>query len=335
MKIALVILNWNGKQLLEKFLPSFVRFSAADNIELIVADNASTDDSVDFLKHNYPTVRIIKNKQNGGYAQGYNDALQYVKADVYGLINSDIEVTENWLNAIVKCFEQNSNTAIVQPKIMDYKNKDFFEYAGAAGGFIDKFGYPYCRGRIFSTLEKDTNQYSNNCEIFWASGACFFIKSDVFWGVGGFDIDYFAHQEEIDLCWRVKNLEKNIKYTGESVVYHVGGATLNESNPKKTFLNFRNSLYNLLKNLPKNKLFVIIFLRLILDGIAAIKFLVQGKPKHFFAIIKAHFNFYKNFKKQFDKRNRLIKVKNYYNVKSIVWQYFVLGKKKFSDLNIK
>jgi GT2 family glycosyltransferase len=335
MKIALVILNWNGKQLLEKFLPVFVQHSVADNIELVVADNASTDDSVDFIKRKYPNIRLIENEENGGYAKGYNDALQYVNADIYGLINSDIEVTENWLNAIIQCFEQNDTTAIVQPKIMDYKNKDFFEYAGAAGGFIDKFGYPYCRGRIFSTLEKDTNQYSNNCDIFWASGACFFIRSEVFWSVGGFDADYFAHQEEIDLCWRVKNLEKHIKYAGKSVVYHVGGATLNESSPKKTYLNFRNSLYNLLKNLPKNKLFVIIFLRLILDGIAATKFLIQGKPKHFVAVIKAHFSFYKNFKKQLNKRNHLVKVKKYYNINSIVWQYFVLGKKKFSDLNFK
>lgn len=335
MKIALVILNWNGKHLLAKFLPALLKYSSNANVELVVADNASTDDSVSFLQNNYPNIRLIKNSQNGGYAKGYNDALKQVKADIYGLINSDIEVTENWLNAIKNTFEKEESTAIVQPKIMDYKNKEFFEYAGAAGGFIDKYGYPFCRGRVFSTLEKDTNQYSNYCDIFWASGACFFIKSDVFWNVGGFDTDYFAHQEEIDLCWRVKNLGKNVKYTGESVVYHVGGATLNENSPKKTYLNFRNSLFNLVKHLPKNKLITIIFIRLILDGIAALKFLLQGKPGHFFAVIKAHFSFYKNLKKQFKKRNNSFKSKNYFKVKSIVWCYFVLGKKNFSDLNIK
>jgi hypothetical protein len=332
VKIALIILNWNGKQLLEKFLPSIVKYSDFDNVEIYVADNASTDDSVSFVKQTYPKIKIIQNSENGGFAKGYNDALKRVDADIFALVNSDIEVTDGWLNPVISAFENEPNTAIIQPKILDYKNKSKFEYAGAAGGFIDKFGYPYCRGRIFSKLETDLQQYNDEVEIFWASGACFFIQSSVFHELNGFDEDYFAHQEEIDLCWRAKNLSKSIKYVGKSTVYHVGGATLKEANPKKTFLNFRNSLYSLAKNLPKNKLIPVILTRLILDGLASLKFLIELRPMHILAIIRAHFSFYGNFFKMLKKRNKTPKTVGYYKIKSIVLQYFLLGKRKYGAL---
>ncbi|MGV8945698.1 MAG: glycosyltransferase family 2 protein [Lutibacter sp.] len=331
MKIAIVILNWNGKQLLEKFLPSMVKYSNLDNVEVYVADNASTDDSVEFVKQQYPTVKIVQNKENGGFAKGYNDALKQINAAIYALVNSDIEVTEGWLNPIISMFEKEPKTAIIQPKILDYKNKNKFEYAGAAGGFIDKFGYPYCRGRIFSSVETDIQQYNDEIEIFWASGACFFIRASVFHELGGFDEDYFAHQEEIDLCWRAKNLSKEIKYNGNSAVYHVGGATLKEASPQKTFLNFRNSLYSLVKNLPKNRIIPIILIRLLLDGFAGLKFLIELKPTHFIAILKAHFSFYRHLSIMLKRRDKSPKNKHYYTIKSVVWQYFVLGKKRFTN----
>ncbi|WP_296636755.1 glycosyltransferase family 2 protein [Polaribacter sp.] len=331
MKTAIVILNWNGKKLLEQFLPSVVNFSLPQ-AEVYVADNASTDESIAYIKESYPTIKIIENKKNGGYAKGYNDALLSIDADIYGLINSDIEVTENWLNSITKEFKQNKNTAVVQPKILDFKNKNKFEYAGAAGGFIDFFGYPYCRGRIFNYLEKDKNQFNDIADIFWASGACLFIRSSVFNELKGFDEDYFAHQEEIDLCWRTQNLGYDIKYIGTSTVYHVGGATLQETNPRKTFLNFRNSLFNLVKNVPNQWFLFVIFSRLVLDGIAGIKFIFQLKPIHTLAILKAHLSFYKNLIKFLNKRKQLSKKGDYNLHKTVVWQYFVLGRKKFNQL---
>jgi hypothetical protein len=332
VKIAIVILNWNGKQLLEKFLPSIVKYSDFEFAEIYVADNASTDDSVAFLKQAYPQIKIIQNTINGGFAKGYNDALKHVDADIYALVNSDIEVTEGWLNPVIATFENEPNTAIIQPKILDHKNKNKFEYAGAAGGFIDKFGYPYCRGRIFSELETDVNQFNDATEIFWASGACFFIRSSVFHELNGFDEDYFAHQEEIDLCWRANNSAKTIKYVGSSTVYHVGGATLREANPRKTFLNFRNSLFSLVKNLPENKLIAVVLARLLLDAFAGLKFLAELKPMHFMAILKAHFSFYSHLSKMLKKRKKSANRADYYKVKSIVWQYFVLGKKKYEEL---
>ncbi|MDP2088115.1 MAG: glycosyltransferase family 2 protein [Flavobacteriaceae bacterium] len=333
IKIAVVILNWNGKDLLEKFLPSVIRFSNPEITDIYVADNASTDDSVLFIQHHFTTIKIIQNSENGGYAKGYNDALKHIKADFFALVNSDIEVTPNWLEPIIEHFEHHQNTAIIQPKILDYKNREYFEYAGAAGGFIDEFGYPFCRGRIFDTVEKDTSRYDYLEDIFWASGACFFVRSEVFKKLNGFDESYFAHQEEIDFCWRAKNFGYDIKYIPNSVVYHVGGATLSVYNPKKTFLNFRNSLITLLKNLPPNKVIGIIFSRLILDGIAGIKFLFELQPKHTFAIIKAHFSFYKNVMKNWRKRkdtpNKII---NYYHTKSIVYQYYIKKKKVFTAI---
>lgn len=320
MKLAIVILNWNGKQLLQQFLPSVIEHSK--EAEIYVADNASTDDSISFIRAQYPAVKIIKNKENGGYAKGYNDALKHVNADVFCLLNSDVEVTKNWLQPIIQTFNSHPNTAILQPKILDFKNKTHFEYAGAAGGFIDKYGYPYCRGRIFDTLEKDNGQYNDTTEIFWATGACLFIKSDVFKALHGFDEHFFAHMEEIDLCWRAKNKGYNIKYVGTSSVYHVGGATLNAINPKKTYLNFRNSLFTLTKN-AKGNLFFIIFIRLVLDGIAAVKFLFEVKPNHTFVILKAHFNYYFNLPRLLKQRKHTKNKINYYQKTSIVIDYFV------------
>ncbi|CAM1339769.1 glycosyltransferase family 2 protein [Tenacibaculum aestuarii] len=331
MKTAIVILNWNGKKLLKQFLPSVVNFSS-EEAEVYVADNASTDDSIALIKQHFPTVKIVQNSENGGYAKGYNDALQHIDADVYCLVNSDIEVTSNWLTPIIDTFEKEPNTAIIQPKILDFKDKTKFEYAGAGGGFIDAFGYPYCRGRLFSYLETDNGQFNDTTEIFWASGACFFIRSKVFHQLNGFDEDFFAHQEEIDLCWRAKNSGHIIKYAGTSTVYHVGGATLDSLNPRKTFLNFRNSLLNLVKNLPLFKLLPIIFFRLVLDGLAGVKFLLEGKPKHLFAILKAHFSFYAHLPTFLKKRKKLPKKSNYALHTSVVWQYYARGRKKFEDL---
>lgn len=329
MKVAVVILNWNGVKLLEQFLPSIVKYSPEATI--YVADNASSDTSVDYVRNHFPQIKIIENKGNFGFAKGYNEALQFVEEEIYALVNSDIEVTENWLEPIVILFQNEPKTAIIQPKILDFKNKEYFEYAGAGGGFIDKYAFPFCRGRIFDTLEKDNGQYNDITSIFWASGACFFIRKDVFRSLNGFDPDFFAHQEEIDLCWRAFNDNHTIKYCGESTVYHVGGATLDTGNPKKTFLNFRNSLWMMLKNLPSGKLVPVIFIRMVFDGIAGIRFLMQGKPKHFLAVLQSHFYFYLYMSK-FLKKRTLLQKEKYYKINSVVYRYFIKNGKLFADL---
>ena len=329
MKIAVVILNWNGSALLQQFLPSVIDYSAGADI--YVADNASTDASIEVIQNQFPSVKIIQNTGNFGFAKGYNEALKFVEEEYYALVNSDIEVTKNWLAPILNIFETQPETAIIQPKLLDYKKKTHFEYAGGAGGFIDKFGYPFCRGRIFDTIEEDKQQYDDEIEIFWATGACFFIRKEVYRKLNGFDNDFFAHQEEIDLCWRAFNLSYKTKYTSKSIVYHVGGATLNEGNPRKTFLNFRNSLLMLTKNLPKNQLFTILFMRLCLDGLAGIQFILKGKFKHFWAIIEAHFTFY-HLVFQFYKKRNTTQKSNYYKINSIVYRYFIKNGKVFADL---
>lgn len=329
MNIAVVILNWNGVQLLEKFLPSVIAYSPEATV--YVADNASTDSSVTFVQTHFPSVKIVINKDNYGFAKGYNEALKHIEADVYALVNSDIEVTENWLSPIIQTFKNEPNTAVIQPKILDFKNKEYFEYAGAAGGFIDKFGFPFCRGRIFDTIEKDNGQYDTDIEIFWASGACFFIRSGIYKQLKGFDDDFFAHQEEIDLCWRILNKGYTIKYCHSSKVYHVGGATLQEGSPMKTFLNFRNSLAMMVKNLPTASLFPVLVFRLFLDGIAGARFLLQGKWRHFYMILKSHFYFYqylfKNLRKRGNKQS-----KEYYKIKSIVYSYYIRSGKVFDHI---
>ena len=332
MRIAIVILNWNGRKLLQTFLPDVVRYSPTEYADIYVADNASTDDSVAYIKENFSSVKIIQNIENGGYAKGYNDALKDLNADVYCLLNSDIEVTEHWLEPVYQHFNAHPETAIVQPKILDYKNKSLFEYAGAGGGFIDKLGYPYCRGRIFDHIEPDKGQYNDEFSIMWASGACLFIRRESFWALGGMDERYFAHQEEIDLCWRAFNENYQAVYVGQSTVYHVGGASLSHAHWRKTFLNFRNSLFNLVKNAPGNFCWLI-FQRLILDGVAGVKFLTEGKFIHTFAIIKAHFSFYGNLPYLLKIRKTVKnKRKDYYSVKSVVWKYYAEKKKLYKDL---
>ena len=331
MNLAIVILNYNGKALLEQFLPSVLEYSQQATV--YVADNASTDGSVAFIKEHFSKVQLIINTQNGGYAKGYNDALKNLNEDVFVLLNSDVEVTQGWLTPIVEAFKATSNLVAVQPKILDYKNKDYFEYAGAGGGYIDALGYPYCRGRIFNTTEKDTGQYNDSRQIFWASGACLALKKEAFIKAGGFDEDLFAHQEEIDLCWRMQQQGGIIHYTGGSTVYHLGGATLAVENPKKTFYNFRNSLLVMLKNNNHAAVWAILFTRMLLDALAAWQFLVSGKPSHFFAVFKAHLSFYSLAPKFIKKRNKDTKKIAYYQIKSIVWMYFIRKKTTFIALN--
>ncbi len=327
--IAVVVLNWNGKALLEKFLPALVAYSP--EATLYVADNNSTDDSISFLKEKYPAITVIQNNANYGYAKGYNLALANVEEEFFALVNSDIEVTENWLQPVLALFEKEPETAIIQPKILAYNQPEYFEYAGAAGGFVDQLGFPFCRGRIFNSLEKDQHQYDDITTIFWASGACFFIRKSVFHALKGFDADFFAHQEEIDLCWRAFNQNYQTRFCGFATVYHVGGATLENSNPKKTYLNFRNSLWMLVKNLPLNKLFPLVFLRLFLDGLAAIRFLSQGQFAHFWAILKAHFSFYLGLPKIGKKRVKFA-ARKYYATRSIVYEYYGKKVRFYKDL---
>ncbi len=313
-------MNWNGKSWLDKFLPKVIEHSR--NAEIYVIDNASTDDSVDFLKQNFPSVKIVFNKENRGFAGGYNDGLKNIDAEIYCLLNSDVEVTENWLEPVLNLFEKDKNITAIQPKILDYNRKNYFEFAGAGGGFIDNLGYPFCRGRVFETLEKDEGQYDDETEIFWASGSCFFIRSKDFREQNGFDERFFAHQEEIDLCWRLKNSGKKIFYTGKSTVYHVGGGTLNKQNPQKTFLNIRNNLSMMLKNLPFPKLLWLIFFRLCLDGIAGIYFGFKNGFPHLWAVVKAHFGFYSQIPGTL-KRRQKNQIKNYDQEKWLVFRHFI------------
>lgn len=331
MKTAVVILNWNGKKFLEQFLPFVIKHSA--DATVFVADNGSTDDSISYLQQAFPQVSIVSSPENKGFAGGYNQALKHIKADYFILLNSDVEVTEGWIKPVIDLMDSDKTIAACQPKIKMYANKHLFEYAGAAGGFIDKYGYPFCRGRIFETLEEDNGQYNDNCEVFWATGACMFVRSEVFFEAGGFDEDFFAHMEEIDLCWRMKNLGYKIMYCAGSTVYHVGGGTLQKSNPFKTYLNFRNSLMMLIKNTEGVKLFRVLFVRAVLDDLAQLKFIFSGNFKDFVAVQKAQFYVFFNFFKIRRKR-KVVKenVSSVYN-RSIVADYFLRGKKKFSDLD--
>ena len=329
MNIAVVVLNWNGKNLLRAFLPDLVKYSASAKI--YIADNASTDGSISYVKEHFPSIKCVVLNKNYGFAGGYNKALQQIKAEIYVLINSDIQVTENWLVPFKAHFSKYPKTAIVQPKIKDFKNKNYFEYAGAGGGFLDYLGYPYCRGRLFGTVERDEKQYDKAIPINWASGACFGIRSQRYHEAKGFDEDYFAHQEEIDLCWRVKSNGHDIFYIPKSQIYHVGGATLREANDFKTFLNFRNSLYSLVKNLPKKVVLQVVFTRLFLDGLASLLFIFELRPIHAWAIFKAHISFYYHLPQTIRKRNQQKQTFNYRH-KSIVFAYFIRRISFFSKL---
>lgn len=331
---AIVILNFNGEKHLSNFLPSVLKNSNPEN-EIWVIDNCSTDNSVDFLKNNFPTVKIVINTQNGGFAKGYNDGLKSIKSQYYILINSDIEATENWDNPLIDLLKSDKEIAACQPKIKSYKNRSKFEHAGAAGGFIDKYAYAFCRGRIFADAEEDLGQYDDTCEIFWATGAAMAIKADLFHEIGGFDEDFFAHMEEIDLCWRLKNNGYKIYYTAQSTVFHLGGGTLDYQSPKKVFLNFRNNLFMILKNVPSNKVYQLILLRLFLDGLAGIKFFSNSGFAHLNAIIQAHFSFYKSFFEMKNKRYAIkVESNNTGTYRGILFiDYFAKGRKKFGDLN--
>lgn len=319
MKIAIAILNWNGKSWLQQFLPTLIRHS--DNAKIYVIDNDSTDDSVFFLESNFPQIKIVKNVNNFGFAGGYNEGLKSIEADIYCLLNSDVEVTEDWLSPVISLFENNLDIAAIQPKVLDFNQKNKFEFAGAGGGLIDNLGYPYCRGRVFENIEEDHGQYDDECEIFWASGCCLFIRAEDYHRQNGFDERFFAHQEEIDLCWRLKNEGRKIYYTGKSTIYHVGGATLNKQNPQKTYLNFRNNLSMMLKNLPSTQLYLILP-RLTLDGIAGIYLMFTQGFYHTWAIVRAHFGFYKQFFGTL-KRRQKHQIKNYYQAKWLIFKHYL------------
>ncbi len=333
MKTAIVILNWNGKAMLQKFLPSVTSHCPAE-AEVIVADNGSTDDSLSFVSTEYPAIRIIRLDKNHGFAEGYNRALAEVDAEYYVLLNDDVEVTPQWIEPIVNMMDNDSSIAMAQPKMLMYDKRDTFEYAGGAGGFIDKYGYPFCRGRIFNNLEEDHGQYDDACEIFWASGAAMFVRASVWHELGGLDNDFFAHMEEIDLCWRAKNAGYRIVYCPDSVIYHVGGGTLPKSSPRKTYLNFRNNMALLYKNLPQHRIHFVIALRLILDGIAAIKFLCEGKPKELKAVWQAHRAFFKwlpDLKKKRKANTHKPDISCIYNGLLLV-DHYIKGKKRFGDI---
>lgn len=332
--VAVVILNWNGKNFLEKFLPS-VMASSYKNLSVIVADNASADDSVSFVKNNFPGIKIIANPSNEGFAKGYNTALQQVSSDYYILLNSDVEVSKGWIEPVISMMESDPNIAACQPKILSFSEKNKFEYAGACGGWMDVYGYPFSRGRVFDFCENDKGQYNSSEEIFWASGAAFFVRAKIYHQLHGFDESFFAHQEEIDLCWRMQRAGYKILAVPSSVVYHVGGGTLPMGNQRKVFLNFRNNLLMMAKNLPPSERLRKIAYRILLDNVAAFQGLVKGEGTTFKAVLKAHYEFLRSgFKEK--KKNDLpkIKLKNLAGVYngSIVWKFFIEKKKTFSEI---
>jgi GT2 family glycosyltransferase len=335
-KIAIVILNWNGIKYLQQFIPNVVKYSKADNfqVDVIVADNGSTDGSIEWLTSNYPNVRTILFDKNHGFTGGYNLALKQVIADYFLILNSDIEVTEGWLTPLLGFMESTPNAAACMPKLLSYHQPSKFEYAGAAGGFIDFLGYPFCRGRILNVVEDDNNQYNNDLEIFWTTGACMLIRSEQFWEAGGFDNDFFAHMEEIDLCWRLKRLGYSIWCIPKSKVYHVGGGTLAANNPRKVYFNHRNNLMMLLKNLSRQSLIQVLVFRYILDIATAFLYLITGKPRFTWSVIKAHLYFLNSIVKTVRKRRRFKHPKLSLYRNSIILQFFFLNKKRFSQLSL-
>jgi len=335
-KTAIVILNWNGAHLFSEFLPSVIRHSLSDGVSIYVADNGSTDNSLDYLSEHFPVVNIIRLKTNFGFSKGYNFALQEVDADYYVLLNSDVEVTPNWLRPCIQRFEDQSELAALQPKVLSYIGRNEFEYAGAAGGFIDRWGFPFCRGRILSETEVDHGQYDQPVSLFWATGACLVIRAKVFHENGGFDDDFFAHMEEIDLCWRLKNKGWQIGLETASTVYHLGGATLSYYSPRKVYLNFRNNLWMLLKNLPENRVVPVLFFRMILDGVAALHFLLSGKVQASRAVFEAHMSFWKNLCRFVKKRRQLlpgVTKNNHPEIfsGSMVYKFYIKKQRKFTD----
>ena len=336
-KISVVILNWNGVGMLQKFLPKVVEYSAMEGVEVCVADNASTDESVSYLQTNFPNVRLILLDKNYGFAEGYNRALQQVEAEYVVLLNSDVEVTPHWLEPLVEYMDAYPEVAACQPKIRSERHKEYFEYAGAAGGYLDKYGYPFCRGRIFEVVEKDLGQYDTIQPIFWATGAALFIRLKDYWEAGGLDGRFFAHMEEIDLCWRLRSRGRGIVCIPQSVVYHVGAATLKKENPRKTFLNFRNNLLMLYKNLPEKELKKVMFIRGLLDWVATFVFLLKGDGKNARAVWQARKEF-KHICPDFasSRTENLAKATGQSIPEkvdySILWKFHACGKKVFSRL---
>ena len=336
-KVSVVILNWNGRKLLEKFLPSVLANTPSDLAEIVVADNGSTDDSLQVLAASFPSVRVIPFDSNYGFAEGYNQALRHIDTPYTVLLNSDIEVTPGWLDAPLAALEADPEIACAQPKIRAYREKSFFEYAGAAGGYMDRYGYPFCRGRVFHIIEKDEGQYDDPADILWATGACLFVRTAVYKEAGGLDAGFFAHQEEIDLCWRLRSRGYRLVCTPRSVVYHVGGATLDAENPRKTFLNFRNNLLMLYKNLPEKELQRVLRIRFWLDYIAAAKFLLEGHPQNARAVYKARKEFsslqsvYASKRKENLEKTVLTDIPELWS-KSILLLFYLKGKKTYRTL---
>lgn len=335
-KVAVVILNYNGKKFLEQFLPNVIENTNADLADIVVADNASTDGSVDFMRERFPEIRLIENGFNGGFATGYNLALRQIEAEYFVLLNSDIEVTPHWIEPVIALMDADRNIAACQPKILSYFEKQKFEYAGASGGFIDRYGYPFCRGRLFQHLEEDLGQYDDDYEVFWATGACLFVRADLYLKQGGLDDSFFAHMEEIDFCWRMKNMGYSIYCCPQSKVYHIGGGTLPKSSSRKTYLNFRNNLSLIYKNLPSKHVSWIVAYRIFLDWVAAFKFLFGGGLKDFWAVIRAHFAFYKRIPtlRKFREEHPSRQVSRMY-MGNIVFDSFLKGVKRYSDLDSK
>jgi len=337
--VSVIILNWNTKNLLEKFIPIVIENSESQNVEIVVADNGSTDNSLEWLKKNYPQIRIIAFPQNYGFSEGYNKAISTVTSKFSVLLNSDVAPAKGWLEPLIKIMNNNKNIAAVAPKIKDFNNPQKFEYAGAAGGFIDIFGYPFCRGRIFDVLEEDNGQYDTERKIFWGSGAALMVSTELFNSTGGLDKDFFAHQEEIDWCWRVKNMGYEIIFTPESEVFHVGGGTLPYNNKRKSFLNFRNNLFLLLKNKHGFYGWITIIIRMLMDYISVLKYLITGKFSLAFSIICAHWAFINKLPLFVKKRRQLSKTFKYeksYELyrRSIVFDFYIINKKKFSNLSL-
>lgn len=336
-KVSVVILNWNGAKLMEQYLPSVVANCPEEIAEVVVADNGSTDSSVQMLKDQFPTVRLILFDTNYGFAEGYNRALDQIDTEFTVLLNSDVEVTPGWLNAPLEVMEEDSLCACVQPKILSALHRDSFEYAGAAGGYMDRYGYPFCRGRIFSVVEKDNRQYDRAADILWASGACMFVRTAVYKSEGGLDAGFFAHQEEIDLCWRLRSRGFRLVCTPQSVVYHVGGATLNMESPRKTFLNFRNNLLMLYKNLTEEDLRPVMSARFFLDYIAAFKFLAEGHFKSALAVFEARRAFFQMRSDYEPKRKENLSKRRLNDIPelihaSLLYCFYAKGKKTFTDL---
>ncbi len=337
MSTAIVILNWNGSTYLQQFLPVLIKHTTLPGVDIIVADNASTDSSLKVLEEEFPAIRTIVLDKNYGFAGGYNKAFQQIEADYYVLLNSDVEVTENWLEPLIRFMDENKLVGACQPKILSYLQRNCFEHAGAAGGYIDRFGFPFCRGRILGIAEEEKGQYDSIVDVFWATGACLFIRSEVYWTVGGMDDEFFAHMEEIDLCWRMRSRGYRIVCIPESSVYHVGGGALNYESPHKTYLNFRNNLLLLYKNLPNKQLENILNWRFVFDYAAALQLFVTGKPKNALSVMKARKDF-KNMMPGFEEKRKQNILHATCEIipeifqKSIVLEYYLKGKKTFSSL---